>query len=49
MPPVSNEIVYAAMKEAVRCGLFTLGGNLDDYVKNFETLRAILQAALDAA
>lgn len=49
MPPVTNEMVYAAMKEAVQRGLLPEGGNVDDYIKNFEALKAILQAALDVA
>jgi hypothetical protein len=49
MPPVTNEMVYAAMKEAVQRGLLPKGGSQEDSIKNFEALKAILQAALNAA
>ncbi|MHC5208784.1 hypothetical protein [Pseudomonas chlororaphis] len=48
MPTVTNEMVYAAMKEAVQRGLLPKGGSQEDSIKNFEVLKAILQAALDA-
>ena len=37
------------MKEAVQRGLLPKGGSQEDSIKNFEALKAILQAALNAA
>ncbi|WP_449122201.1 hypothetical protein [Pseudomonas viridiflava] len=49
MPPVTNEMVYAALKEAVARGLLPKGASQDKAVENFEAMKAILQAALDEA
>lgn len=48
MPPVTNEIVYAALKEAVARGLLPKGAS-QEAVENFEEMEAVLQAALDEA
>ncbi|MGE8045866.1 hypothetical protein ACQKO6_16900 [Pseudomonas monteilii] len=47
MPPVTNEMVYAAMKEAVQRGLLPKGGSQENAIKKFKAVKAVLQAALE--
>jgi hypothetical protein len=49
MPPDTNEMIYAALKEAVEHGLLPKGASQDRAVENFETMKAVLQTALGSA
>ena len=50
MLTMTEEMVVAAMKKAVECELiprYCIGE--DAYLKNWESIQAVIQAALDAA
>lgn len=45
---VTDQQVQAAVKEAVRQGLLPKAAPLDDYERNYERVRRVLEAALSA-
>jgi hypothetical protein len=45
---ITQEMLAAAMKEAVKLKVFPKTGTTDEYMKCWETMRKILEAALNA-
>jgi hypothetical protein len=46
---VTDAMLQAAMKKAVELSLFPAHADTDTYVKQWDGMKAILQASLDAA
>ncbi|MBK5550199.1 MULTISPECIES: hypothetical protein [unclassified Pseudomonas] len=46
--PVTNEMLKAAMKKAIEIGLIPRHSHLDGYLKSWESLGLVIQAALEA-
>lgn len=49
MPEVTDKMLEAAMREAVKTGLLKKYADGETYMKNWEAMRRVLSVALDAA
>lgn len=49
MPQVTDAMLHAAMKKAVELGLIPKQVDAETYLKNWDGMKLILQAALDTA
>ncbi|MDK0999541.1 hypothetical protein ACO2TQ_35045 [Burkholderia sp. OKR4-1] len=48
MTSVTDKMLQAAMKKAVEVGLLSRQVDTDTYLRNWEGMKAVLQASLDA-
>jgi predicted metal-dependent phosphotriesterase family hydrolase len=47
--PATNEMLKAAMRKAIETGLIPSYSHLDGYLRSWESLALVVQAAVDAA